>query len=237
MSLDYNDQIARHYNAFRPPLHKVILADCLGAGTRFENGLDIGSGTGQSAIALSEFCHQVTGAEPSEDMLKRAISHPAVNYVSFDGKCLPFSDNSFDIITFAGSLFYAKSQQMLNEVIRVAVPQATVVVYDFEILFDRLGLDYELPAESDNYNHAIDFSGLNTSRLSELKGWTKEHQQQVSAEEAAHLLLSSPNFYQFFSDTFATGDPFGPLVNHVSRLGGALELHARRYCKVYTVAK
>ena len=70
-----------------------------------------------------------------KEMLAQAIGHSQVTYVHFDGINLPFADSSFNLVTFAGSLFYAKSQRMLNEVVRVCLPNAIVIAYDFEVLF------------------------------------------------------------------------------------------------------
>lgn len=61
MSEEYDEAIAYHYNAYRPPLHEVILSQVLGKDERFQNGLDIGCGTGYSAIALAKYCSQVYG--------------------------------------------------------------------------------------------------------------------------------------------------------------------------------
>ena len=76
-------------------------------------------------------------------MLKKAITHPKVDYQIFDGKSLSFDSNQFDIITFAGSLFYAKSQIILDEVVRVGKPGSKILVYDFELflheILDRFG--------------------------------------------------------------------------------------------------
>ncbi len=58
----YDDQIARHYAAYRPPLHQLIINEAL-ENQLFEVGLDIGCGTGCSAIALADRCRQVFGVD------------------------------------------------------------------------------------------------------------------------------------------------------------------------------
>lgn len=115
---DYNAITARHYAAYRPPLHSLILGRCLEDENKFTLGLDIGCGTGQSSIALYEFCERVIGIEPSTEMLSGALTHPHVDYVFFDQERIDFPDNSFDVVTLAGSLFYAKSQILLDEILR-----------------------------------------------------------------------------------------------------------------------
>ncbi|CAD5252644.1 MULTISPECIES: class I SAM-dependent methyltransferase [unclassified Imperialibacter] len=212
MTEDYNADIARHYHAYRPPLHQVILARCLKPGAVYGNGLDIGSGTGQSSVALTDFCEKITGAEPSKEMLAQAIGHSKVTYVHFDGINLPFADTSFDLITFAGSLFYARSQGMLNEVVRVCLPNATVIAYDFEVLFHELPFGFDLPVEAADYDHRANFSGLAMNGLRETDSFVSDYQLAASAENLAHLLLSARSFYGYFSERYRAKDPDSPLV-------------------------
>lgn len=178
-SADYNQETAEHYAAYRPCLHQYIIKKCLYPKSAFSLGLDIGCGTGQSALALAHFCEKVIGIDPSEDMLQKAMPHAKVTYAHCNGTDLYFSDNCFDVITFAGSLYYAKSQELLNETLRVCNSEARIVIYDFEILLDdtliKLGV---IPpsAESINYNHAVNFSGLNERHITLSKNGTEKNQ-------------------------------------------------------------
>lgn len=45
-------------------------------------GLDLGCGTGYSALALAHHALGVVGVEPSPHMLRRATAHPRVRYVT-----------------------------------------------------------------------------------------------------------------------------------------------------------
>ncbi|WP_416866372.1 MAG: class I SAM-dependent methyltransferase [Imperialibacter sp.] len=235
MTEDYNANIAHYYNAYRPPLHQVILAKCLKPGTVYGNGLDIGSGTGQSSVALADFCEKITGAEPGKEMLEQAIGHSKVSYVHFDSINLPFADSSFDLVTFAGSLFYAKSQRMLNEVVRVCLPNAIVIAYDFEVLFQQLPFGFDLPVEAADYDHRASFSGLAMNGLRETDSFVSDYQLGVSAENLAHLLLSAGSFYDYFSERYRAKDPHSPLVEELEKHSAAHTTDARLYATVYKV--
>ena len=119
MQNDYDHITAYHYSAYRSALHLPILERCL-KGESFNRGLDVGCGTGQSSVALANFCNKIIGLEPSYEMLEKTIFHPKVNYLYLENEKLPFHENSFDIITFAGSWYYTQSQMLLKEVIRIA---------------------------------------------------------------------------------------------------------------------
>ncbi len=138
MILDYDKITAYHYAAYRPALHEGILAEFLEPISLFEMGLDIGSGTGHSSIALAKYCSKVYGIEPSAFMMKKSLDHDQVTYQLYNKSTIDFEDDYFDVTTFAGSLYYAKSQLLVNELIRVSKNQSIVLVYDFEILLDEL---------------------------------------------------------------------------------------------------
>jgi len=156
MSIEYDTTTALHYSSYRPSLHGNILKTFLGKKS-FNLGLDIGCGTGQSAIALANFCHNVIGIDPSVDMISNGIAHPNIRYSLFDKSRIDFDDNTFDISTLAGSLWYAKSQMLLNEIVRVSSNNGLIFIYDFEVLLNDilsiLGFETESDSDSpDSYN-------------------------------------------------------------------------------------
>lgn len=198
---EYDDITAFHYASYRPPLHSVILKRYLG-NNQYNSGLDIGSGTGQSSIALTNYCAEVVGIEPSAAMLSKAIDHPKVTYSLFDKDRIGFDQHTFDIITMAGSLWYGKSQQLLDEIIRVAQKRAIVVIYDFEVLLkttlSQLGYS---PKKSDNaYNHLEDFSGLNTQKIECIEKSTDRVFIQIGTRDLAHLILSVKDWYSSLTE-------------------------------------
>ncbi len=230
---DYRFAIAQHYNAYRPPLHQVILDRCLEPETRFSKGLDVGSGTGQSALAMATYCETVTGIEPSDEMRAQAISQSGVNYLASDGKTLPVGNHQFDLVTFAGSWFYARSQAMVDEVARVAAPEAIVIIYDFELLFQKLPFGFELPEESSHYDHKADFSGFETKRIHSLGGFSIKKSATLNREEMAHLLLSSANYWKYFSARYEKKNPFPSLLKELEGFPTEHSIQAHLYASVY----
>jgi len=78
MNEHYNQEIARHYSADRPPLHPMILSYVLSKRRIFLISLDVGCGTGDSAIALAKYCEHVYGIEPSAAMFKEVMPHKQI---------------------------------------------------------------------------------------------------------------------------------------------------------------
>ncbi len=237
MEKEYSLDIARHYAAYRPPLHSLILERCLGPGEHFEQGLDIGSGTGQSTLALTRYCNQITGLEPSRAMLEIAIRHPQIEYRYFDGKKLPMPDQTADLVTFAGSLFYGKSQQLLDETLRVSREAATILIYDFEVLCDRLflRLNIQPPADDNPYDHTTDFSGLNQKGLEKIFSVREETAFTSTPQQLGHLLLSYQSLRPVLTDKYRKFECYDLLVSDLTSLAteGNLQLAAIIYYTRY----
>ena len=242
MAGEYDKLTAFHYSAFRPSLHSDILKECIEEDDKRSRGLDIGCGTGQSSIALANLCDNVIGIEPSKEMLKRSIRHQQVDYQYYDGASLHFPKNHFDIITFAGSLYYAKSQLLLDEVVRVGKNGAAIIVYDFEILLDEI-LEKLTPNQSSNqisnYDHQINFDRLDQSDITLQKRSYNRVTLEVSLENVSHLLLSSKDNYSVLQETFGADELYNKIIQKLKSTfttKGA-SINANTYSTVYQIIK
>ena len=218
MSDKYDRITASHYWAYRPPLHDKILKYVISDNEFFADGLDVGCGTGYSAIALGKYCSHVYGIEPSESMLERAIENEKIVYLHGYGDSIPVGDNSIDIVTFAGSLSYAKSSALVEELKRVCRKQAFIIAYDFEVLvddiLDRCGINPEKPPS--DYDHQANFS--DDSNFTGIVNDKKEINFKATASEIAHILLSSSYIYDAFAEQNISLDVFSALVNELKQL-------------------
>lgn len=206
MNHEYDQITAFHYSAFRPSLHAAILKESLAPDKSFSYGLDVGCGTGQSSIALTSFCDEVIGIEPSVAMLQKSIKHPNITYRLYNKKHFIFSDDYFDLITFAGSLYYAKSQRLLDEVVRVTKNTSKIVVYDFELLMGDIleKLDLEIDRqEKSHYDHEVNFDGLSHKSIKVEKKFKNHFSLEVTIANLSHLLLSSKDNYTLLRKSFS----------------------------------
>ena len=168
-------------------------------------------------------------------MLSRALDAPGVDYQFYDKKTINFPDNTFDIITFAGSLFYGKSQHLLDEVVRVGRSNSPVIVYDFEILFNNLD-NIQLPTVSPiDYDHCIDFSGLSSEGLKKVDSFVGAIALQLSAVNLAHLLLSTKEAYNHYQDFYKHSEPYEALRRELEERTNetVYELSTNLYSTIY----
>lgn len=215
MSTDYNQTTAFHYAAYRPMLHEPILLSCLGK-RKFNHGLDIGCGTGVSSIALRNFCTNVIGVDPNKKMLSQAVPAESLNYQLMVGNRLPFTNNSFDICTYAGAWWYGKSQKLLDETLRISTKNGTILLYDFEVdlstVYNRMDL---VPADLKGYDHSSNFEGLDTAEIITTSKKIDRKQLLLSPSQLAHLLCSEQQIYRQLVLRFSNDDTFEHLVQHI----------------------
>ena len=242
MNNDYDSITALHYASYRPYLHAQILKSYLHSDEYFELGLDIGCGTGQSAISLSSYCLKVIGVDPSKQMINKSINRTNISYQLMQPNKLDFPDESFNIVTFAGSLFYAKSQELLNETIRVSRPNGKIIVYDFEVLmedaFKLLGFDANVQTNSD-YDHVTNFSGLDMLSMTKTEQFKQSVQFEIAISDLAHLLLSSKEDYKSVATKFKSDDLYSEVVYQLKKrlIMGTMHLKANTYLTAYSVNK
>jgi ubiquinone/menaquinone biosynthesis C-methylase UbiE len=81
----------------------------------------------------------VFGVDSSRSMLDAAQRHPKITYLHGSGDALgQLPVQVFDVVTFAGSLFYAKTDRLRKELVRVCPPGGMILVYDFEVLLSEV---------------------------------------------------------------------------------------------------
>lgn len=234
MTERYDDSAAWHYAAYRPPLHSLILERILQPDETFQAGLDVGCGTGYSAIALSRYCDHVFGVDSSRAMLDSALTHAKVTYIHGElDSHIHLPARKLDIVSFAGSLFYTKSDSLRKALTRFCSPGGTVVVYDFEVLLD----DVLTTLGVDCLTHTIDYDyTVNLSDWEEYIveiGNTERLALDVSEKQIAHLLLADTNHYDALQERFPDGDLFESIVTHLGNCPQKPEVYTDIYFTRY----
>lgn len=230
MSLElYNRTTAVHYLAYRPPIHKLILADAL-QDNFYDSILDIGCGTGTSTQALLPYCNLLWGYDPSEAMIEKTKAHSKITYTSD----FPYA-HKFDLLSFFGSLNYINLDEM-KSFMKVLPEGGSLLCCDFVInlkpLFDCFGL----PLPKTNYQPDKSLSGLNLfSEKSHQRGRTT-YTIQCTSKEVTHLLLGDSNHLQLFQRHFKLQNPTSFLTKGLQQTfgGGGINLIAQGYWDCYT---
>lgn len=221
----YDDQVASHYAAFRPPLHEMILKRALGAG-RFNVALDVGCGTGRSSVALADYCGQVIGCDVNAAMISAATPHPQVTYVEGGLEALTRPAGGADLVSFAGVLPYLDASQTLAALHQLCRKDAHILTYDFEVHVNPVmqALGCAADAEGSAYDHSANLLGhLGIEPVAQER---QEVNVPMTGTQAAHVLLSSAARYQHLCDRFGTDQP---LARVSAALGDTADMTADIY--------
>ncbi|MEO0371034.1 MAG: class I SAM-dependent methyltransferase [Pseudomonadota bacterium] len=220
----YSSIAARHYAAYRPPLHRPIVQAALDK-MRFSNALDVGCGVGHSCEALLPFCDRVIGIDPSPQMICSARNHRRISYHLGSGADLPDCDD-IDCVSVAGALPYMDKAGFVDQLKRVCTPSAVVLIYDFKVELDDILSALHLPAASpeSRYNHATNLS--DTAGIETLKTGCRRISFLAKPEELAHLLMTNEARVRRLADHFGQDDPKDALTQATAALAPLFELRA-----------
>ena len=93
--------------------------------------LDLGCNTGYGSNIIKNSCKEIIGVDVSEKAIKMAQDlyvNKGIEYKLIDGKQLPFSENSFDVVvSFQVIEHIIEHEEYLKEIQRVLVPGGKVI--------------------------------------------------------------------------------------------------------------
>lgn len=96
--------------------------------------LDLGCGTGKSALVWDAYAERIIGAEPSEAMLamakKKKAKHSDLEFTQDFANDLSLDTHSVDIITCSQSFHWMEPKTTLREIDRVLKRNGVFLIYD-----------------------------------------------------------------------------------------------------------
>ncbi len=234
MTEQYDNSAARHFAAYRPPLHRPILERVLRPNELFHTGLDVGCGTGCSTVALSSYCDRVIGLDSSQAMLAAAPTHPKITYLHGElNEHIQLPVPRCDIVTFAGSLFYTKTASMRKALSKFCPPGGTVIVYDFGVHLNEVmaTLDADCPTLASNYDYGVNLDDWE-ELVVEISG-SERLVLDASEEQIAHLLLADSNYHEALRKSLPAGDLLASVRERLERRSEKAPLLADIYFRRY----
>lgn len=96
--------------------------------------IDIGAGDGSITEAIAKDFNLPPGRAIAADIYMPKQTNPSVEHVLTDGKTLEFGDNMFSLITmFMSAHHFSDPIAMFNEVHRIAMPGATLIMLEHSL--------------------------------------------------------------------------------------------------------
>lgn len=97
----------------------------------FNLTVDVGTGTGQVAVELSNKFEKVYGIDYLEEMINNAIQKDNIIYKIGSAENLPFKNNSVDMITVATAFHYFDHDVFFNESKRILKENGTLAIFGY----------------------------------------------------------------------------------------------------------
>lgn len=151
MSGNYEEHANEALKRFagKDPATRYNLVDAV-SGLSVERVLDLGCGAGQELLPFLERTGAICVGVDIGEELGRVTSgtfggEPRASFVRSSGACLPFADESFDVVLCRVSLPYMNNRAAIAETARVLTPNGVLLLkthsprFYFAMLRERLG--------------------------------------------------------------------------------------------------
>ena len=199
-----SDPAARRYAGGRPYYHRAALDLAMG---QQEIGparlaVDVGCGTGLSALAVSDLADHVIAIDASAAMLRAARPHPAVRYLVARAERIPAADETADLATVGAAFHWFDQAAAWAELARILRDGGVLVVYsDFfhgrltgQPAFTTWLTGAYLPRYPSPIRHAqFDPQAAASAGFGRVSDSESEYQVPFTASDMADYLLSQSN--------------------------------------------
>lgn len=129
------------YSIYRPEYPDELFAYLSSCSLTHDRAWDCGTGSGQSAIALSDYYKEVIATDASENQIKNARQKAGVVYKTEPAEQTSLDDASIDLVTVAQAIHWFKLDAFANEVTRVLKPGGIVAVWTYGLHQISPGID------------------------------------------------------------------------------------------------
>ena len=176
--------------------------------------LDIGSGGGDLALALSHEGAKVTGIECSRDQMKSAIARQGkdCNFMFSVGENLPFRDSRFDATVFFNSIHHIPEDSMETAISEaISVTKSGGIVYVAEPQAEGACFELDSPVEDETVVRAQAQQCLNKA--------IKFHSKfSKDAEERYEVYFDYQNFEEYKDEMLRFDQNRKPLFENLEGL-------------------
>jgi SAM-dependent methyltransferase len=130
---DLFSQSAAGYARFRPRYPARLFDWLAEVAPARELGVDVGTGSGQSAVELAERFARVIALDPSAAQLAKAAPHPRVTYRRGEAEATGVEAASADLVAASQAFHWFDHARFYDEVRRIARPGGVVAVWCYGI--------------------------------------------------------------------------------------------------------
>lgn len=137
MNTEFKDHFSdksQAYSAYRPGYPEELFSYLSSITEDHDRAWDCGTGSGQSAIALSQYYSEVVATDASENQINNAIRKEGVTYKIESAENTSMDSGSVDLVTVAQALHWFNIDNFAKEVNRVLKPRGVLAVWTYGLL-------------------------------------------------------------------------------------------------------
>ena len=134
-TLSFQDHLSSRavaYARFRPRYPPALFDFIAALPLRRRLALDVGTGSGQAAVALAEHFDKVVGIDGSAAQLANAATHPRIEYRLARAEETGMPDGTVDLVAVAQAAHWFDLDRFYAEVRRIAAPGAAVALWSYD---------------------------------------------------------------------------------------------------------
>jgi SAM-dependent methyltransferase len=131
---DHYSRIAGEYATFRPRYPKALFAWLASIAPGHTLAWDVGTGSGQAAVALARWFSRVLATDLSAGQIKAAQVNPRVEYRVASAESSGLAERSVDLVTIAQALHWFNVDTFFHEARRVLVGGGVVAAWTYGVI-------------------------------------------------------------------------------------------------------
>lgn len=141
---DHFSENSEEYNTFRPTYPKALFAYLASQTKQHQKAWDCATGTGQSAVVLSEYYSTVIATDASATQINNAKIMQGVSYQVATAENSGIEDNSIDLITVAQAFHWFNIEAFKKEANRVLKNNGIVSIWTYNLLSVQKEIDDQI---------------------------------------------------------------------------------------------
>lgn len=141
---DHFSERSEEYNKFRPTYPAELFAYLASVSKQHQRAWDCATGTGQSAISLSEYYSTVIATDASETQIKNAEKKQGVIYKVATAENSNIEDSSIDLIAVAQAFHWFNTDEFSKEASRVLKDKGIISMWTYNLLSVQEKIDEEI---------------------------------------------------------------------------------------------
>ena len=141
---DYFSEDSAGYGRFRPKYPEQLFTHLASVSNEHQKAWDCATGTGQSAITLSNYFSTVIATDASITQIEKAERKEGVIYRVATAENSGIEEDSIDLITVAQAIHWFDIQAFIKEVKRVLKDNGILSVWTYNLLSVQDDIDEEI---------------------------------------------------------------------------------------------